>query len=108
MDSAAPIVFVGAAFPVGVDAANRLPQAEPSPDVPPEELTQIESMLASALISATGRVAPAGSKGPGAVPEPTDATSAAEAKALASPVEFLALVDMLAVEEAKGASGHAA
>ena len=69
---------------------------------------QLARMLASVSISATGRVAPAGRAGPGVAPEATETTLEEEAKALARPVEFVALVEMAEEEDAKGASVHTA
>ena len=67
MLSAAVSVSVGADPPGGVAAAMRVAQAVPEV-VLPFELTQDERMLASVFTSATGKVAPAGRAGPGAVP----------------------------------------
>jgi len=66
MLASAVTVSVGALPPRGVAAANRFPQMEWSPAVPPAELTHAAMMLASVFNFVVGKVAPAGSAGPGA------------------------------------------
>src|SRR5580693_2517342 len=105
MFSAAATVLDGATL-LTVVAENRFPQGLESPAVPPVVLTQLESMLARVSTLAMGKVAPAGSAGPGAAPLAMLATLVTAANASPRPTWLVAVEPMLVAPVINGASAH--
>ena len=104
----APITSTGGVPPLGVAAANKVPQTDPSPATPPAEFTQVDRIFASVLRVATGTVAPAGTFNPGEVPVVVFTYSDASINALASAAVSVGPDPMLLYELINGASDHTA
>jgi hypothetical protein len=106
--SPAPITSTGGVPPLGVAAANKVPQTDPSPATPPAEFTQVDRIFASVLRVATGTIVPAGTFNPGAVPVVVFTYSDASVNALASAAVSVVPDPMLLYELINGASDHTA
>jgi hypothetical protein len=106
--SPAPITSTGGVPPLGVAAANKVPQTDPSPATPPAEFTQVDRIFASVLRVATGTIVPAGTFNPGAVPVVVFTYSDASVNALASAAAFVVPDPMLLYELINGASDQTA
>jgi hypothetical protein len=106
--SPAPITSTGGVPPLGVAAANKVPQTDPSPATPPAEFTQVDRISASVLSCATGTVVPAGTFNPGAVPVVVFTYSDASVNVLASAAASVVPDPMLLYELINGASDHTA
>ncbi len=109
--SSAVIVLVAGVVAGAVDGVvneNRLPQFDPSPAVPPAELTQAARIFPSVSICATGIVTPVGTFVPGEVPVVVFTSSEASVNALAKAVASLVPDPIADGDAIKGAREYTA
>src|SRR5665213_1538631 len=78
--SSAVMVSAGAVPAGGVARVKSLPQAEPSPALPPGELTQAAAMSPIVLMRLEGTLKPEGTLPPGDVPEAVSTNCVASVK----------------------------